>query len=78
MAFRAKPSLSTAGAAAASSSPVTAAKAKPTTASASAMAAALSKESAKGLRGSRRRLSVVSDNKLIEGAWAWAGVRACA
>ena len=46
-------------------------KDKPTTAAAAAMMAPAThpdlKESSKGLRGTRRRLSVVSDNKLIEG-----------
>lgn len=64
MAFKAKPALSAAGAASASSSSpasaVAALKAK-------AAAPVSLKESNKGLRGTRRRLSVVSDNKLIEG-----------
>jgi hypothetical protein len=68
MAFKAKPALSAAGAASAStSSPasaVAALKAKTT-------APVSLKESNKGLRGTRRRLSVVSDNKLIEGRAAF-------
>lgn len=64
MAFRSKPALAAAGAASSTLTPpvtgaaVAAVKGKVPT---------VLKESNKGLRGTRRRLSVVSDNKLIEG-----------